>query len=57
MMHYLAEAIDGDGSDREPFHILLVLPETNVIFEGQHVKDRVQQADNHSETQEEGIAF
>ena len=39
----LAEGIDEDGAHRQALHALLVAPEADVIFEGQQVKDGVQQ--------------
>ena len=37
----LTETVDGNGTHGQPFHTLLVLPEANVILEGEEVKDGV----------------
>ena len=52
---YLAHTVDAHSPDREPLHILLAPPEADVVLEGEHVKDAVQDGHKEGDRQEVGV--
>ena len=52
---HLAHAVDAHSPHREPLHVLLAPPEADVILEGEHVKDAVQDGHKEGEPQEVGV--
>lgn len=55
--HQLAEGVDDDAARRQALHALVLLPEADVILEGQEVKHAVEHADSHCECQQVGVAL